>query len=111
MYYRHEILERFEYIWLGNTKRERKLVNTVEEVNTGNELGSIDKNDWVHEILVKYEDIFHKKGNAIGETKVSSCKIDTYDNLPINQPYRRIIHSDIGEVKNQMMSGLKMMVL
>ena len=101
------ILEKFEYVWLGDkeTKLKEIIIRKVNRV----ESNSLDVayiglkgvfRKQVEQLITEYKSIFHVKGNSIG-LAVGTHRIRTIDEIPVAQPYRRIIKSLVGDVKKQ----------
>ena len=56
----------------------------------------------ITELLKKHSDVFMKKGEELGCTRTIVHKIKTTDNVPVNQPYRRIPPHLVEEVRNHL---------
>ena len=52
-------------------------------------------------LIEYYRDIFVRKGSQLGCANVETHKIWTVDEVPVAQPYRRVVSTEVGPVKMQ----------
>ena len=55
----------------------------------------------LEDIIEENRELFITKGEPLGWARVGEHNITTVDTIPVAQPYRRIIPTEVESVKNQ----------